>query len=148
MLDLVVQYAFSGAVEVESAGQSHKAYHQNDLHNKRRLQHCLTGVLRADIRLCSCESGRSVRGNDLNAHTQGNEGGGYAARVNGRVIRDVVEYATQNEEISTLIYWSGIIEDWSVAYLMMGWVLLTVRQGEVRCLRYRRQYFPTARMLQ
>jgi FtsH-binding integral membrane protein len=27
------------------------------------------------------------------------------------VVRDVVEYATQNEEVSTLIHWSRTIED-------------------------------------
>lgn len=78
-------------------------------------------MLRVDTRVCTCDSGRSIRGNDLNGHTQCDEGRSYAARVDGGVVRDVVEYATQNEKISTLIYWSRIIEDWlSVAYLVMG----------------------------
>lgn len=65
------------------------------------------------------------------------------------VVWDVVEYAAQNEEVSTLIYWSRIIEDWlSVAYPIMGWILLTVRRAEAQCLLYRRLYFPIARTLQ
>lgn len=102
-LDFLVQHPSPGAVVMEPAGQGHEPHHQRDLQKQGRLQQRLSCVLLA-LRIGRVgDQGSPISGQHLDHHPHCDEGGEYPARVDGRVVRDVVQDAPEEEVVGGLI---------------------------------------------